>query len=152
MPFTQHNSYSRLSIPSSNMIRNRQQPRQITYELQNIDSVSHNIDLVNNMDINISIVPPELMYFVDAGWILNVNIDTIKSNGSCGLSILNKLQSWPSGKHLILRFLQNGNIISEDIITNISNVVNRYNVVVGSDLSIDISHELIRKLSIINHE
>ena len=38
------------------------------------------------------------------------------------------------------------------IITNISNVVNRYNVVVGSDLSIDISHELIRKLSIINHE
>ena len=75
------------------MIRNRQQPRQITYELQNIDSVSHTIDLVNNMDINISIVPPELMYFVNAGWILNVNIDTIKSNGSCGLSILNKLQS-----------------------------------------------------------
>jgi hypothetical protein len=104
------------------------------------------------MDINVSIVPPEAIYFVDAGWILNVNLDGIRSNGSCGLSILNKSQSWPSGKHLILRFLQNGNIVSEDIITDISNIVNRYNVVVGSNLSIDISHELIRKLFIINHE
>ena len=136
MPFTQHNSYSRSPIPTNNIIRNRQQPRQITHELQNIDSVSHTIDLVNNMDINISIFPPETMYFVDAGWILNVNIDAIRSSGSCGLSILNKLQSWPTGKHLILRFLQNGNIVSEDIITNISNVVNRYNVVLGSDTSI----------------
>ena len=152
MPFTQHNSYSRSSIPANNIIRNRQQQRQITHEIQNINSVSQSIDLVNNIDINVLIVPPEAMYFVDSGWILNVNVDAIRSNGSCGLSILNKLQSWPSGKHLILRFLQNGNIVSEDIITNISNVVNRYNVVVGSDTSIDISHELIRKLSIINHE
>ena len=60
MPFTQHNSYSRSSIPTSNVIRNRQQPRQITHELQNIDSVSHTIDLVNNMDVNVSIVPQKL--------------------------------------------------------------------------------------------